>query len=75
MGIFNLGITAELEAVQVQLAATPPGSPESILLEQQAAVLENELAMEPLVPPIFGGFGRGGFGGGGGFGHGGGHRG
>ena len=70
MGIFNLGLTAELESVQAQLAITPPGSPEAVLLEQQAAVLENELALSPIVPPIFGGGFRGGGGG-----RGGGHRG
>jgi hypothetical protein len=68
-------LEAQLAALETQFAATPPGTPQQVMLQSQIATLQNELAYEPLVPPIFGPHPW--HGGGGGFGpgpHGGGHR-
>lgn len=73
MGLFStIALQSQLSELDAELATAVPGSPQAILLEQQIAVLQNEIAETPIVPPIFGG----GMGfGGGGFGRGGGHRG
>jgi hypothetical protein len=70
MGLFDtIAIQGQLATLNTELAATLPGTPQYVLLEQQIAVLENEAAETPIVPPIFGGFGPrpgwgpGGFGG------------
>jgi hypothetical protein len=46
-------IEAQLVSLQAQFAMAPAGSPQAVMLEQQIAVLQNELADEPIVPPIF----------------------
>jgi hypothetical protein len=57
-------IMAQIESVQQQLLVAPPGSPQAIALQSQLLVLQNELAEEPIIPPIFrpGPFGPGPFG-------------
>jgi hypothetical protein len=46
-------LEAQLAQLQEQLIATPPG-PAQELIQSQIATLENELAYEPIVPPIWG---------------------
>lgn len=60
-------LEAQLAAAEAQLVLAPAGSPQWAMLQQQVEVLQNELADEPVVPPIWGpGGGHGGFHGGGG---------
>jgi hypothetical protein len=60
MGLFDtIAIQGQMAQIQTELAATLPGTPQYLLLEQQLAVLENEAAETPIVPPIFGGLGFG----------------
>jgi hypothetical protein len=47
-------LEGQLTALEAQLAATPAGSPEQAALQAQVMTLQNELAEEPIVPPIFG---------------------
>jgi hypothetical protein len=47
-------LEGQLAALESQLAALPPGSPESVTVQAQITVLQNELAEQPIVPPIFG---------------------
>jgi hypothetical protein len=47
-------LEAQLLALEAQLAVLPAGSPESVTVEAQIQTLQNELAYEPVVPPIFG---------------------
>jgi hypothetical protein len=47
-------LEGQLTALEAQLATTPAGTPASMTIEAQITTLQNELAMEPVVPPIFG---------------------
>jgi hypothetical protein len=58
MGLLDtVAIQGQLAVLNEELAGTLPGTPQYTLLEQQIAVLENEAAETPIVPPIFGGWG------------------
>jgi hypothetical protein len=47
-------LMAQLAALTAQLALQTPGSPQQAMTEAQIATLQNELADNPVVPPIFG---------------------
>ncbi|MBO0881554.1 MAG: hypothetical protein J2P17_14680 [Mycobacterium sp.] len=47
-------LEAQLASLEAQLATLPAGSPASVTVQSQITVLQNELAEEPVVPPIFG---------------------
>lgn len=47
-------LEAQLASLEAQLAVAPPGSVQQITLQSQITTLQNELAYEPVVPPIFG---------------------
>jgi hypothetical protein len=49
----NPFIEEQIASLQAELAAALPGSPQAIGFESQIAVLENEIAEQPVVPPIF----------------------
>ena len=62
----NTYIEAQIAALQAELLVTPATSPEYGVLAAQITTLENEVAVNPLVNPIFFPHGGGQ--------HGGGHR-
>lgn len=47
-------LEGQLAALEAQLALTPAGSPQSVMVESQIQTLQNELSYDPVVPPIFG---------------------
>lgn len=47
-------LESQLAALETELAALPPGSPQSVTVQAQITVLQNEIAYQPVVPPIFG---------------------
>lgn len=46
-------ILQQIQLLNEELATALPGSPQALVYEQQIAVLQNELAEQPVVPPIF----------------------
>jgi len=62
----NAEVEAQIAELTSQLEAYPAGSAQAMAVEQQLAVLQNEIAVEPIVPPIFPNIFPGGWRGGGG---------
>jgi hypothetical protein len=46
-------VEAQIATLTSELEATPAGTPQAATIEAQIAVLQNEVAEDPLVPPIF----------------------
>jgi hypothetical protein len=47
-------LEAQLLALNAQLATLPPASPQAVMVESQIQTITNELAFEPVAPPIWG---------------------
>ena len=47
-------LEGQLASLTAQLALAPAGSPQAITIEAQIQTLQNELAEDPVVPPIWG---------------------
>jgi hypothetical protein len=46
-------LEAQLAELEAELAVAAPGSVQQVTLQAQVTTLQNELADEPVVPPIF----------------------